>query len=313
MTDAAGAAAGFLLVRASGRLVGLPVEHLVAVADFGEPHVVPSPEPAMRGIAVVRGETMPVVHLGAFLAGTACPAERGQAGVVIAVEGARLCLEVDEADLVVRAVTMALPDTSDQAWSYEVASADASSDLTPVVGTNLRRLRMKRGLSLERLARASGVSRAMLGQIELGQSTPTINVLWKIARALAVPFSALITNRTAGRTTVMAAARAKVLTSHDGAFSSRALFPFDEPRTVEFYELHLAPLAVEQADAHPPGTIENLVVTSGSLEMVVGAEHHALGAGDAILFEADVPHQYRNVGSTELVMYLVMTYAEKTG
>ncbi len=202
---------------------------------------------------------------------------------------------------------------SDQAWSYEVASADASSDLTPVVGSNLRRLRMKRGLSLERLARASGVSRAMLGQIELGQSTPTINVLWKIARALAVPFSALITNRTAGRTTVMAAARAKVLTSHDGAFSSRALFPFDEPRTVEFYELRLAPLAIEQADAHPPGTIENLVVTSGSLEMVVGAEHHALGTGDAILFEADVPHQYRNVGTTELVMYLVMTYAEKTG
>ena len=60
-------------------------------------------------------------------------------------------------------------EASDQAWSYEVASADASSDLTPVVGTNLRRLRMKRGLSLERLARASGVSRAMLGQIELGQ------------------------------------------------------------------------------------------------------------------------------------------------
>jgi transcriptional regulator with XRE-family HTH domain len=200
-----------------------------------------------------------------------------------------------------------------QAWSYEVASAEASADLTPVVGANLRRLRAKRGLSLERLARASGVSRAMLGQIELGQSTPTINVLWKIARALAVPFSALITNRTAGRTTVMAAARAKVLTSHDGAFSSRALFPFDEPRTVEFYELRLAPLAIEQADAHPPGTIENLIVTAGSLEMTVGAERHALGTGDAILFEADIPHLYRNSGSTELVMYLVMTYAEKTG
>ena len=33
---------------------------------------------------------------------------------------------------------------------------------------------------------------------------------------------------------------------------------------------------------------------------------------DAILFEADVPHQYRNPGNTELLMYLVMTYAEKT-
>jgi DNA-binding XRE family transcriptional regulator len=59
-----------------------------------------------------------------------------------------------------------------------------ATDLAPVVGGNLRRLRTRRGLSLERLAQISGVSRAMLGQIELGQSAPTINVLWKIARAL---------------------------------------------------------------------------------------------------------------------------------
>jgi transcriptional regulator with XRE-family HTH domain len=199
-----------------------------------------------------------------------------------------------------------------EAWSYEVASADASADLTPTVGANLRRLRIKRGLSLERLSRASNVSRAMLGQIELGQSTPTINVLWKIARALGVPFSALITNRSAGRTTVMPAAKAKILTSHDGSFSSRALFPFDEPRTVELYELKLQPLSVESADPHPPGTVENLVVTHGALELVVGAERHLLSTGDAILFEADVAHQYRNPGDTECVMYLVMTYAEKT-
>jgi transcriptional regulator with XRE-family HTH domain len=198
------------------------------------------------------------------------------------------------------------------AWSYEIASAEASSDLTPVVGGNLRRLRMKRGLSLEKLSRASSVSRAMLGQIELGQSTPTINVLWKIARALGVPFSALISNRAAGRTTVMPKSRAKVLTSHDGTFSSRALFPFDEPRTVEFYELRLAPHAVEVADPHPPGTVENLAVNAGTLEVLVGSERHALATGDSILFEADVAHQYRNPGDVECVMYLVMTYAEKT-
>ena len=64
------------------------------------------------------------------------------------------------------------------------AAGQESTDLAPVVGGNLRRLRTRRGLSLERLAQISGVSRAMLGQIELGQSAPTINVLWKIARAL---------------------------------------------------------------------------------------------------------------------------------
>jgi quercetin dioxygenase-like cupin family protein len=153
----------------------------------------------------------------------------------------------------------------------------------------------------------------MLGQIELSQSAPTINTLWKIARALNVPFSALITEETPPRTRVLTAASAKVLRSADGSFSSRALFPFDQPRTVEFYELRLAPGSTEQAEAHPPGTIENLVVTDGSLEMCVGEQRYLLARGDAIQFAADTAHEYRNPGESETVLYLVMTYAEELG
>ena len=187
------------------------------------------------------------------------------------------------------------------------------TDLAPVVGSNLRRLRTRRGLSLERLAQISGVSRAMLGQIELGQSAPTINVLWKIARALEVTFSALISSRTQSGALVLRSNESKILTSKDRSFSSRALFPFDEPRRVEFYELRLAGGSVEDADAHPPGTSENLVVTAGTIEIDVAGDTHRLEAGDSILFEADTPHAYRNPGRTEAVMYLVMTYAEEIG
>jgi len=188
-----------------------------------------------------------------------------------------------------------------------------ATDLAPVVGGNLRRLRTRRGLSLERLAQISGVSRAMLGQIELGQSAPTINVLWKIARALEVTFSALISARTQSGALVLRSKDSKLLTSNDRSFTSRALFPFDEPRRVEFYELRLEGGAVENADAHPPGTAENLVVTSGTIEIEVGGDTHTLEAGDSILFEADTPHAYRNPGKSEAVMYLVMTYAEEIG
>jgi transcriptional regulator with XRE-family HTH domain len=188
-----------------------------------------------------------------------------------------------------------------------------AADLAPVVGANLRRLRTRRGLSLERLAQISGVSRAMLGQIELGQSAPTINVLWKIARALEVTFSALISARTQSGALVLRAAESKILTSKDRSFSSRALFPFDEPRRVEFYELRLAASSIEEADAHPPGTSENLVVTAGALEIDVAGDTHRLETGDSILFEADTPHAYRNPGRVEAVMYLLMTYAEEIG
>ena len=151
----------------------------------------------------------------------------------------------------------------------------------------------------------------MLCQIELGQSTPTINTIWKIARALNCQFSALITSQPARETKVLRAANAKILTSRDGTFSSRALFPFDESRLVEFYELRLAPLSSECAEPHSPNTVENLVVTAGSLEMVVGDMHYMLVARDAIQFEADVRHEYRNAGTIETVIYLVMTFAER--
>lgn len=195
----------------------------------------------------------------------------------------------------------------------ETPAAVPSADLAPVVGKNLRRLRTERGLSLEKLANASGVSRAMLGQVELAQSAPTINVLWKIARALDVPFSAMISSRNETSVKVMREKEAKRLLSSDGRFSSRALFPYDEPRRVEFYELRLQPNSTEKAEAHAAGTVENLVVAKGSVDIVTTGETHHLAAGDAILFEADGPHEYRNPNGAEAVLFLVMTYAEQVG
>lgn len=201
---------------------------------------------------------------------------------------------------------MALPNSVDLG-----PRAEEPEDIAIIVGENLRRLRTRNGLSLERLAKASGVSRAMLGQVELGRSTPTISVLWKIARALNVPFSAFTSADGGGTTTVLRGHRAKWLRSLNGRFSSRALFPFVGARREEFYELRLAAQTVEDAEAHPAGTTENLVVAKGVIEVVIGAQWHRLEAGDAIYFVADQPHSYRNPGAIEAVVFLVMTYPDQ--
>ena len=189
-----------------------------------------------------------------------------------------------------------------------------SSDIPAVLGRNLRRLRTRQGYSLERLAKISGVSRAMLGQIENGKSTPTIGLLWKIATALGLPFATLLDSQETRGTVVLRHDRAKILSSSDGKFTSRALFPFDGARKVEFYELRLAPRHLEAASAHAPGTMENIVVVAGAIEVRPGTEPPSrLDEGDAIVFEADVPHTYRNLGDREEVLYLVMTYVETVG
>ena len=198
--------------------------------------------------------------------------------------------------------------------SSDESAGSGEGEPMPEVGVNLRRLRAARGWSLEQLSKGAGVSRAMLSQIELGHSAPTIKLLWKVAHALGVPFSALLSGeRSEGETRVLPGERARRLTSHDGRFSTRALFPTDRPRRVEFYELRLAQRGAEDAEPHAPGTVENLVVQRGDVEITVLDVAHRLGPGDAIQFRADGPHRYRNTGTTEAVMYLVMSYAETVG
>lgn len=185
---------------------------------------------------------------------------------------------------------------------------DGIDTLVTVIAENVRTFRLRQGLSVDRLAQMSGNSRSVLAAIEAGGSRPDIGTLWTVAKALDVPFSSLLSSGSDGGTTVIRRAEQRPLASRDGRFTSRALFPLTGERQVEFYELRLAPGTDEQAGGHPPGTMENILVGRGSVVIVTGTGEHRLEEGDAILFEADVPHAYRNAGDGDAVLYLVMSY-----
>lgn len=52
-------------------------------------------------------------------------------------------------------------------------------NLARFLSITLKQLRQQRGWSLSRLAEATGVSKAMLGQIERNESSPAVATLWK--------------------------------------------------------------------------------------------------------------------------------------
>jgi rhodanese-related sulfurtransferase/transcriptional regulator with XRE-family HTH domain len=184
----------------------------------------------------------------------------------------------------------------------------AAPELDAVVSENVKRLRAKRGWTLDVLAGVTGIGRQTLGQIELGRTVPSLGTLWKIAGAFEVPFSALLAHPTSQETRIFRRAAAKRIVDADGRFSSRALFSPDDKGGFEFYELFLAGHGRENAEPHAPGTRENLLVTSGRLVLEIAKERYELAKGDAIAFTADVPHAYVNPASEECWMSLVMTY-----
>jgi chemotaxis signal transduction protein len=112
---------GFLLVRTGSRRVGLELAQVLQVTQVASVHPVPSREPAVRGVAYVHGSLVPVVHLGALLDTVACPARTGDLVVVVMVDGRRVCLEIDEAELVVREAALPVPPGSALPWAIGVA------------------------------------------------------------------------------------------------------------------------------------------------------------------------------------------------
>lgn len=116
---------GHLLVRAGRRLVGLPLAQVIEVLDPGTAFPVPALEPAVRGVAVIRGRILPLVHLGALLDGTPCPAARPDTGVLVELGGRRLCLEVEDAESVLYDPGLPVAAATGLAWAAAVARTEA--------------------------------------------------------------------------------------------------------------------------------------------------------------------------------------------
>lgn len=173
-------------------------------------------------------------------------------------------------------------------------------DLTQYLAGTLKSLRQARGWSLSRLAEETGVSKAMLGQIERNESSPTVATLWKIATGLNVPFSTFI----AAPDTITPQAydpdqQAMVITP---------LFPWDAQLHFDLFSITLAPGALSESTPHERGVIEHVVVISGLLEMCLDGQWQTIGANSGLRFAADKPHAYRNSSAQTVHFHSLIHY-----
>lgn len=206
----------------------------------------------------------------------------------------------------IAAPSMSSSDSDDPADPSASISSASSRDVYLIVGTNLRRLRKSKGYSLERLAELSGVSRAMLGQIETGKSTPTVSLLWRIADALAIPVKTLLTTESQPDVLVLRRAGADVLLTGEAGVAIRDLMPRAE-NCVRFLEFSIGPGHFTRLPPAPLGTRQSLVVAVGRLAVEVGSDRAIeLGEGDAAVFEASEPCTSRNPSGAHAIAYLVV-------
>lgn len=166
-----------------------------------------------------------------------------------------------------------------------------------ILARNLRAIREKEKLSLDKVAQLSGVSKTMIGQIERGESSPTLTTIWKIANGLKVSFTSLI-HHPQPDTLVVLKSEIQILSEDNGRYKVYPHFPFQEDRHFEIYTVEIEKGGKLSSNAHRDGTEEFISVFDGELTIFVGEYEYHLKNGDSIRFKADRPHTYSNPGDS---------------
>ena len=180
-----------------------------------------------------------------------------------------------------------------------MATSTAPDRVDGSFGSRVRALRDGRGLSLRDLAARSGVSAQMLSQVERGETSPTLVVAERIAAGMELTLSQLLRLDDADGVSIVRKADRR----HGGSRRGHRYEVLTPPLPGLRAEVSLHTLAADAATGgpddppmHEPGARETAVVLDGKLRLVCGGAPHELGTGDAVTFDADLPHHFENAG-----------------
>lgn len=163
------------------------------------------------------------------------------------------------------------------------------------VGPSMRRRRLAAGLTLDQLAEASGVSSAMISEVERSVKNPTVRLAYQIARALKCTLSELLDDGATHPVQVVRAAERRTFRDEESGVVRHGLSPELLRRGIELvlYEIP-AHSSTGEMSANRPGILEHVVVLQGALTLVSGSERHRLVVGDGATYGPQTATEYRN-------------------
>jgi transcriptional regulator with XRE-family HTH domain len=184
----------------------------------------------------------------------------------------------------------------------DMASSGATTAIEAVssgrLGERVKELRRARGLTLDGLAELSGVSRAMISKLERGEKNPT----------LVVTLSRLAGMEERREVVIVPKERRMIMRDPETGFERQLLSPNSIGLGVEFI-INKIPRGSTSGEfpPHRKGVEEQILVERGTLKATLAGEEYLLGEGDALYFEADLPHRFDNAGDDECTYYLVIS------
>jgi len=181
--------------------------------------------------------------------------------------------------------------TGTQRHGHVSVMTDETDAILSLLPARLKEARRAQGLSLDAVAKLSGVSRSMVSQIERGESSPTIATLWNLTRALQVDFAGLLDEGAQDQIEVLRTGDVPSIENRGAGCTIRILSPPEDAGRHEVYELRFVEGGVLDSQPHRRGAREHLTVIEGKLVVTSGGAVEKIGQGDTARYAADVPHR----------------------
>ncbi|MET4324085.1 cupin domain-containing protein [Bradyrhizobium sp. RT5a] len=177
------------------------------------------------------------------------------------------------------------------------------------IGGEIKNLRKARGITLDALGDAAGLSKGYLSQIERGTSSPSVKALHSISRALGVTIGWFFPPNTEDddnlRDYVVRSSSRRKLT-FVGGITDELLSP-NLGRQLELLRCTFPPGSESGREPYTHQGEEAGFVVSGALDLWIGERHVVLNEGDSFAFASDLPHRYANSGDRECVVIWAVT------
>jgi transcriptional regulator with XRE-family HTH domain len=175
------------------------------------------------------------------------------------------------------------------------------------VGANIRHLRTVKGLTLDRLAATSELTRGYISLVERGLKMPSIAALLRMAKALDVNVAYFFDphSQQAPRYTLFR--QDERSTIREGGFELIALAA---GRTGKMMEPFLMSPPLKSAFRASHAGEEMLFVISGRVAIKLDGEELLLSKGDCLYFSGETPHEVRSLGRQKAEILVVVALAQ---
>jgi len=199
------------------------------------------------------------------------------------------------------------------AVNWQSPEAEMKQEQGPLIGRNIQKIRKQMDLTLSVLSEKSGVSKAMLSQIEAEKANPTVATVWKIAQGLGIDINDLMKGGSEPPRifTVVKKDSIMSLDTDSEGLHLKVLSPGSMVEDLEMYLLDFAPGGSLESSPHFPRTEEFLTVIRGKIRVTAGENVTDLETGDFITYHCDIDHSIENIGKDSAEVHMVVRFHRK--